>query len=403
MSSHPTRILDDWLDSYLAFTEGQESPEKLHIWTAIALLSASLKRQVWMDRGYYQLFTNVYVLIVAESGEVRKSASMDIGMPILLEAVKDIHTMSDSLTSEGLIKHMNRITVHINLEEPDKPIKMTDSHLFIHADELASLFSFDKQRASKMTMILTTLYGSRDRYEHTTKGDGKVVTFNNYITLIAATDPRNLRVLPEEAIGGLLGRLVFITAHERRALIAWPEMTKERLKIRSDLVHDLTLISKIKGEMKPTPGARQLFADWYESINSKKIEDSHIKAFMARCHDTALKVAMLIAVSRSNELTLTETHMKGGITFIEKLMPEVARVISWTANTTFSQNKAKFIDLLRRHGGYLSYKQMLNLMSVNRDEFVMLINTLSEDGTLKLPIRNVKGVAVLELIDELNR
>lgn len=397
------RQLDDWLDSYLEFTSGQESPEKLHLWTALALLSAAIKRQIWLDRGYYKLYTNIYVLIVAESGEVRKSASINIGLPILRESVKDIHTMSDSLTSEGLIKHMNRITVHPNEDEPDKPIKMTDSHVVIYADELASLFSFDKQRASKMTMLLTRLYESPPDYEHTTKSDSKIITFNNYVTLIAATDPKNLRVLPEEAIGGLLGRLIFVTAYERRGLIAWPKMTDERLELRKRLVHDLTIISKVKGEMKITQDAMDLFEKWYLVINSRKNEDSTTKAFIARCHDTALKVAMLIALSRTSDLTLTSQHVAGGIAFIEKLLPEISRVISWTVNTTFSQNKTKCVDLIRRKGGIISRKELLNRMGISNDDFTVLTNTMFEDGTLKKPLKVLKGQPYYELVDELNQ
>ena len=403
MGEPQKRLLDDWLDSYLEYTSGQESPEKLHLWTALALLSAAVKRQIWLDRGFYKLYTNIYVLIVAESGEVRKSASIDIGLPILQESIKDIHTMSDSLTSEGLIKHMNRITVHPNENEPDKPIKMTDSHVVIYADELASLFSFDKQRASKMTMLLTRLYSSPDRYEHTTKSDSKIVTFNNYITLIAATDPKNLRVLPEEAIGGLLGRLVFITAHERRGLYAWPKMTDEKIKLRNKLIHDLALISKISGEMIATQDAKDLFEKWYLAINTRKTEDPTIKAFMARCHDTALKVGMLIGISRSNELVLTSQHTAGGIAFIEKLLPEVSRIISWTATTTFAQNKAKCIDIIRRKGGTISRKELLKRMAISNEDFTVLTNTMFEDGTLKRPLQILKGQPYYELVDEMNQ
>ena len=65
MGEPQQRQLDDWLDSYLDFTTGNESPEKLHLWTALALLSAAVKRQIWMDRGFYKLYTNIYVLMVA--------------------------------------------------------------------------------------------------------------------------------------------------------------------------------------------------------------------------------------------------------------------------------------------------------------------------------------------------
>lgn len=141
------RKLGDWLESYLVYTEKQESPEKLHFWIGLSALSAALKRQVWMNRGYYKLYPNTYVLLVAESAMLRKSTAMDIGIKLVRDAVPDIHYISGSMTPEGLMKHMNRIKVGTG--ENGKPIVRYDSHILIHADELAELFGFDRQRASR--------------------------------------------------------------------------------------------------------------------------------------------------------------------------------------------------------------------------------------------------------------
>ena len=219
------RQLSDWLDSYLDYTSDQESPEKLHLWTGLAVLSAVLRRRVWMDRAFYHLFPNIYVLIVAESARIRKSTAMKIGLTLMENSVKDVYTLGDAMTPEGLVKALNRPpTVKANEEEPDKPfITPVRSDIMIHADELANLFGYDRLRASKMAILLTRIYESPEKYEHTTKTDTKILLRNLYPTLLAGTDPRNLKVLPEEAVGGLIGRLIFVTAREKRRAIAWPE------------------------------------------------------------------------------------------------------------------------------------------------------------------------------------
>ena len=101
------RKLEDWLSSYLIYTEKQESPEKLHFWVGLSVLSAALKRQVWIDKGYYKLYSNIYVLLVAESAMLRKSTAMDIGVKLVRDSVPDLYYISGSMTPEGLLKHMN--------------------------------------------------------------------------------------------------------------------------------------------------------------------------------------------------------------------------------------------------------------------------------------------------------
>src|SRR5262245_12930885 len=127
------RSLEKWIDAYLAFTEDQESPESFHLWTGLVLLSSALRRRVWLDRGWdgYLVYPNIYVLFVAESALTRKSQAMDMGLPILQEAVPDIYMIGDSATPEGIIKHVNRVT-HSHGSNGAVRVS-TESSLLIHA------------------------------------------------------------------------------------------------------------------------------------------------------------------------------------------------------------------------------------------------------------------------------
>jgi len=377
------RLLEDWLQSYLEFTSAHEAPEKIHIWTAMAVLSASIRRQFYLDRVFYRLYPNLYVLIVAESARARKSIAMEIGLKLLKDAVPDVFVMRGRMTPEGLVKCMNRSKTVIG--EGGRGTIYEDSHVFIYADELATLFGFDRQSASRMAMLLTEIYGSGDVYPHTTAGEGVWELHNLYPTVLAATDPRNLKVLPEEAIAGLLGRIVFIVAGDRRHSDAWLDgaRKKETRELRTALVSDLQKISLLSGVIEPTEEARRVFSVWYDTINQKKIEDERIEPFLARCHDTALKIAMLISVSRSDKLKIEADHIAGGIAFVEKLLPESARVVHWTASTVFAQNRAHFLEVLRRHGGYCSRKVIMKALMLSTSDVDALVSTLIQEGTVE--------------------
>jgi hypothetical protein len=335
-----------------------------------------------MDRTFYKLYPNLYILIVAESARIRKSVAMEIGLRMLRDSVPEVRVITGAVTPEGLIKHLNVMTVEPNPADPTKGTVKQDSSILVYADEVATLFSYDKARASRMAILLTEIYSSKQEHPHTTARDGQIMLYNLYPTMLAATDPRNLKVLPEESVGGLIGRMIFVTARERRRAIAWPERNENDETLGKQLKADLFRISRLKGQFEPTPSARQLFRKWYEDQAQVQLEDPRLDAFHERCHDTVLKLAMLISASRGDSLVVESEHMAGGIAFIEQQMGEFGKVVNWAGASQFQQNRAKFIDTLRRNGGIATRKILLKALGVSTDEFVMLKQTLVEEETI---------------------
>ena len=397
------RALSNWLDSYLEYTSDQEAPEKLHLWAGFAIMAAALRRQVYMDRVFYKLFPNIYVLIVAESARVRKSVAMDMSVAMLREAVPEIMIMTGSTTPEGLIKHMNRTTV-IKTEDPKHPIIRQDSHVLIHADELATLFGYDRQRASRMAILLTEVYSSKDQHTHTTAKDGQVMLHNLYPTLLAATDPRNLKVLPEEAIGGLIGRLIIVTASQKRKQKTVWEADHHRDTLQKALIIDLARISSLTGIVTVTPTARELFSTWYDKQSALEFNDPFLDAFHERAHDSALKLSMLLSISMGNDLVVTDKHMMGGIHFIEQQMPEFSRVVNWAGASVFQQNRARLIDLVRRSGGVSTRRIVLRSLKISSDDLTALESTLVQEGTLTATADVIRKEVIYKLsVDEMQR
>jgi len=389
------RNLPDWLIGYLEYTQSHEATDKLHFWVGATVISAALKRQVFMKRVRYNLYPNLYILIVAESALARKSLAMDLGMKMLRDAVPDVFYISGSMTPEGLVKQLNREKAIVTVtDNGGKKIGIQlDSHVMIHADELAEAFGYDRVRASKFTILLTKIYGAQAEHTHTLSGEGQLSLRNLYPVFIAGTDPTNLKVLPEEAVGGLIGRTIFVTENKIKRSIAWEE---EEESIKADklyrlLKEDLYNISCLSGEIIPTPGARKLFKDWYEDLNKNTSPDRRLAAFRARCHDTALKLATILSVARSDELALDEIRMKAAIKYIEAQLPEFTRVSDWTVTSTYAQNRAKLLEYITRHGGAGSRAQAMKLLGLSLDEITVLEASLENEHTIKIQVaqRNV--------------
>jgi hypothetical protein len=205
-------------------------------------------------------------------------------------------------------------------------------------------------------------------------------------------------VLPEEAVGGLIGRLIFVNAKDRRHVMAWPDASKENIKLRKSLLADLFKIASMEGTFTKTPDAKELYKLWYEKQANIHLDDPRLDAFHERCHDTALKIAMLMCVAQSEKLEITKDHMAGGIAFIEKQMPEFGRVINWASATAYSQNRAKLIDTLRRSGGISSRRMLMKALSIPHDEFGVLIESLTQEETIK--VRMIDKEPIYELAAE---
>jgi hypothetical protein len=372
---------------------------------ALVVLSAALRRRVWVDRGWegYFVYPNLYVLLVAESASTRKSQAIDMGLPILQEAVPDIYMLGDSATPEGIIKHVNRVTT---TRTPTGSVRVsTESSLLIHADELASLFSFDKQRASRLGALLTRIYRSPKIYQHTTSSEGRVEIFNPYFTLIAATAPQNMKVIPQESTGGLMGRLIIVSEKERKATIAWGPKIRPNKKspeemsiLRKQLVADLFRISQLEGPMSITDEAIDTFEEWYNRQANQRYSDANIDAFHGRCHDTALQIATLLSVSNSDDMTLRHSHILGGIKYIEKQLPEFTKLMEWSGASEFAQNRAKVLDHMRRSGGHITRRALLRLMDLNTNDLDSLMVALVEAEQVKRIPTGDKNI-VYRLID----
>lgn len=324
--------------------------------------------------------------MVADSAKVRKSAAIEKGLDILLEAIPGLIYLEDRMTPEGLVKHLNRTVV---TQTGASVIVNQESTLFIYEDELASLFGYDKTAASRMSILLTSTYGCKPNYMHTTSTGGHVLIKNACFTILAATAPDNLVVIPPDASGGLLGRLVIIASGSRRRNVAWPQFGPQDL--HDAIINDLVEISKIDGEFTITPEAREFFDVWYNKQASISFKERWMNAFHERCHDTALKVAMLLAVSRSDTLILNVAHVEAGIRTIEELLPGLRQVGIWLAPGEFSQNRAKVEELIEK-SKTIRRADVLKITRLSAKELDEVEITLEQEGYITITVNGMHKI-----------
>lgn len=295
------RRLPDWISSYLHYTRLDESPEVFHRWTAYAILAAAVNRNCWMDRGYYKLFPNLYVLFIGPSG-VGKSSSSGIGVDILRETSLQVNIYKDFITPPALIEFMSRSSVSTEFKVGEKTIITNKTPLLLYASELGNLLSL-RSGVRELTMLLTELFNKQGDHEDTTNSRGSIKIKKPNVTFLGCCFPEWIE---EELVSislrsGFLGRMLVVTARSKRHRLCDITLSEADIQLRLDLIHDLEIIGAIYGEMEWEPEAHTLWHAWYNAQPMDMgTDDKEIAGFSSRRAQFLQRLAMLTSISRGN-------------------------------------------------------------------------------------------------------
>lgn len=360
---------ESWLQAYRRYIYKQEAPDEFHLWIGLTMISAALKRHVWVDREAYKIYPNLYVFLIAESASCRKSVAMELGLDIL-SLNEDIKIVHERTTLEGLMDVMKRVEV-----SPTGKVK-PDGSVVLHADELANLFG----KASYITDLvsfLTAAYTAKAKLDFLTRNKGWARVRNPCPVVLAGTTPEQMgEIFPSMVLSsGFLGRVALILA-KRGKKIANPRLRKE---LREPLAQDLYLIHQLEGEIKLTEECNNIFTNWYEN-ELKGPASREQAAFHERIHDHTLKVAMLLSVSESDDMIITPNHFEMAKEIVARLETDLPSAVTYIgAEPKSDLSEALFNAIKRNHPEAMAHSVLLQRFHKKfKDsiEFGAMIDTL---------------------------
>jgi len=348
----PKRQLDNWLKSYLQYTQYSEAPQKFHFWTGVSTIAGALRRRVWIDQVYFQWTPNFYIVFVAPPGIVSKSTTASIGMR-LLKQISDIRFGPDAVTWQALTEALAMST-----EEPMNPatkLTLPMSCITISSSEFGT-FLDPKDR--EMVDVLVSLWdGQLGTWEKATKTQGSDLIVNPWINMNACTTPAWIAEnFPRYMVGGgFTSRCVFVYADEKRHLVAYPATTVpvDLGRLEKALVHDLGIISNLMGEYSLAPDALEYgelwYAKHYEATKAHVEGDNQKAGYKARKQTHIHKLAIVVAASRRDELIITAEDLDDAaniVTELEKDMPKVFRLIGASESARYTE---AIHNIVRQH------------------------------------------------------
>ena len=297
-----SRLLDDWLDTYLEYASNSEPPYVYHLGCGLIALSSALQRKVWLPWGFTTIYPNLFIVLVGPSGKCRKGTSMDISADFMYEL--PIHIAPESTTREALIKKID--------ENRDSFLYPVNNETVFHCS--MTVFSrefgvFIGKESQKLIEDLCDLYDSSARWSYETKTSGTNHLENVCLNLLGATTPSWLQTsLPQDAVGhGLTSRIIFAVADKKGKHLPYPFLTDRQKEMRPLLTQDLEQVQLLIGEMRFAKEVMPLYENWYaEAESNPRFKDERFEGYVARRPTHLRKLAMLSSVSRSDELVITE-------------------------------------------------------------------------------------------------
>lgn len=377
----PNRLLPNWLEAYMAYTALSRSPDEFHLWTGIVTIAGAIRRKAWFNFDYFELFPNLYVVLVAPAGRCKKSTAMRIGRKLLAQ-VPGVNFTTDSTTRERLI-------VDLAAAHADGHSSMT-----AYASEFASLLT---SSGMDMVAFLTDIYDCPVEWAHKTKMGGTNKIKAPWLNLFGGTTPDWIaRSLPLDTVGiGLTSRIIFVYQDTPRIRKAFPKLTDDQKMLGELLLKDLVTISTISGQYLLTPEAEQFYEAWdLKNQTERAIDDPRLSGYYERKPMHVIKVAMVIAASQHDDPILTKDDVAKALEVLDHAEPAMARTFSAVGKNPLTLDIEQIFMALTTAGEEgIAYGELLDRFkhSVRKDELDEVLNTLQLIGHVKA-VSNEKGV-----------
>ena len=398
MSSLPSRSAQNdtkgFIESYMAYTSGQESPSDFHYWTAVSTLSAAVGRNIWLNRGYYKIYPNHYIILVAGSALARKSSAINIGIRILrkaLERLKEagidagaLSVLSAKMTPEALCRAMSTKgikSMYANEDETeDSGENKISRPLMLYSSELGVFLSRTAQM-NGLVDLLIDFYDCPDDWEYLTKTQGADFVHNVYTAMLSATTPDwiSANITGSVFNQGLVGRTIFVHSDKAQSRVAHPQFNEYERFLENRLLELIESKLLLQGEVQLNPEAYEYYEQWYNLRPDPGDNQSMQSGFFGREHDHVLKLAITISLSRSNDLVVTAEDIQEAIEKIAHIRTGLGRVF----REVKQQNEifeVQYVESIIKDKGKISHSDLLRLVrrKMNSGQLKEAINVLTQ-------------------------
>lgn len=368
------RKCENIIDEYMIYSGVSEAPSVYHKWCGISTVASCVRRQVWIDMGYFKIFTNMYIILVSPPAKSRKGNAINISVDLLMNSRirdKGVSTSADATTREALILSLKE-AVH----KTTTPEGETNFHssITIISKELGVFLG---NQNTDMLIFLTDIYDAADFWKYRTIKRGMDSIENSWLSMLAATTPSWLvSSSAVTAIGeGFTSRVIFIVANDKRKKEAFPELSPREILAKENVIHDLEIVTDINGKLEFTPQARDFYSDWYKGSNINILDDDpRFAGYLERKPTHVLKIASVFSIAESSDMQIQEYHIKRAIEELKCVEFDMKDAFGGAGKSPDTEEIHYLIDIIKQNKK-IYRKDLLRLVmrdiSVNKISFLL--------------------------------
>ena len=363
-------------------TKEYESPPKYYYWAGLTAISGVLANRVWLERGgLFKLYPNIFTLLLGPSG-IKKGPPVSLAKNLVIE-VDNTRIFAGRLSIQKAISVLS--TSHTRA---GKEI-IKDAIGYFSASEFASFIIQDPAALTILTDLYDTHYNERGWTNYTKKSDQEELK-NPCITLLGASNESHFKeAVPISAEnGGFLARTFIVAATKRGKLNPLTE-DEAPIDIKIMAAH-LKEAAILRGPFQWSPEGKDFYNQWYKQFDEvDKSQDS--TGTLNRVTDGALKIAMLLSVSRSLDMRLEIEDVQEAIQVCEDTVLGTKRLTMGAGKNPLGSQTAMIIRFLLVQPEYQSSRQqILDKHWGHFDSFQLdsIIETLTQMGGLTLKVSN---------------
>lgn len=376
------RECQNWLHTYLDWTlTRSEAPETYIIWTGLVTVASVLKRNVRFPRellGSYEIYPNLYVILVGPAGGPRKSTTMGYAYELIGGLKKPNLTGVSNIAATA----MSASKLVETLSQTD------DGSVTILSSEFASFINVSKE---EMYDLLTDLYDGKIKHDYATRMHGLEIVKNPCVNLLAATTPSWIASTSDHLTGGgFASRVLFVFEQKvRQRKLYYDNVDWDRMEqLKSALQKDLVRISELKGTFKhDNEQTKNHMEQWYREQAETIIASEQVQGYFQRKHAHVHKVAMILSLMDSDDLIITLDHFNQAKELVESLEANMPRALSAVGKNPHARDLEEIEDFIRSYNGQAVPRSRIVRRfyhNIEPDRVGSLLGALISMGTIQL-------------------
>lgn len=384
-----SRMLTDWVESYMDFTSNTEPPEGFRRWVALSTLASVMERKCVLNWGTEVFYPNMFIVLVGPPA-ARKGTAMRVGKSFL-DAL-GIPVASDESSRQKLIKSLQESA---SVDQTEHGDMIHHSSMTIHSSELTVFLGYGSR---EMLSMLCKWYDCENRYTYDTHARGKEEVPNVWVHLLGATTPGQLRAaLPEDAVGsGFTSRVVFVYEEKKGKTVLKPSLSNEQIRLGELLAQDLAEIRNIVGEFVPTAEYEERYYSWYAESESKQVFlDPRLDYYVQRRPTHLFKLSMLCSASRGSSKILELEDLERAIDYLHEAEKDMPQVFSGVGANPLAAVQSRLGGLVKQMGTVpISTIAQMLADDASATQLMEAIQSLQQQGKVRYDIVNQRLISL---------